>query len=196
MLKPDAVQRNLIGDIISRFETRGYKLVAAKMMKAPAKLLKEHYVDLAKKPFFPELVRYMSSGPVVPMIWEGLDAVKQIRAMLGQTNPRDSDPGSIRGDFCVDVGRNIIHASDSVSSANREIRMWFGQNEVAAWKPCSVSWIYEDEEEPQKSAKVDNNVKVIEFATPSTQNCVRSPESLPIVSAFFSIFMFCYQVNL
>merc|ERR1711981_1339334 len=107
MLKPDAVQRGLMGEIIERFETRGFKLVAMKFMKANQELLQTHYSDLSKKPFFPELIRYMTSGPVVPMVWEGLNVVKTGRLMLGETNPRDSKPGTIRGDFCIDVGRNI-----------------------------------------------------------------------------------------
>lgn len=87
----------------------------------------------------------MASGPVLPMVWEGLNVVKTGRVMLGETNPRDSAPGTIRGDFCVDIGRNIIHGSDSVASADKEIALWFGQGELVAWRPCPVEWIYEDE---------------------------------------------------
>merc|ERR1712217_11316 len=109
MLKPDAVQRGLVGEIIKRFEQKGFKLVAMKMMHASEELLKEHYADLSSKVFFPGLVKYMGSGPVVPMVWEGKDVVKQGRRMLGETNPLASSAGSIRGDYCIDVGRNIIH---------------------------------------------------------------------------------------
>jgi len=146
MLKPDAVQRGLVGTIIDRFEARGFKLLAAKFMRASESLLRTHYADLAKKGFFPELIRYMGSGPVVPMVWQGLNAVKQGRVMLGATNPKDSDPGTIRGDFCIDVGRNIIHGSDSVEAANKEISLWFTQQEIASWRSVMTEWVYEEEE--------------------------------------------------
>merc|ERR1712050_328097 len=143
MLKPDAVQRGLIGDIIKRFEQKGFKLVAMKMMHASEDLLKEHYADLSKKPFFPGLVKYMASGPVVPMVWEGLNVVKTGRVMLGETNPKDSAPGTIRGDFCIQVGRNICHGSDSVESANKEIALWFKPEELCNWDSCQKDWVYE-----------------------------------------------------
>merc|ERR1711920_595510 len=143
MLKPDAVQRGLVGDIIKRFEQKGFKLVALKMMHASEELLKEHYADLAKKPFFPGLVKYMNSGPVVPMVWEGNSVVKTGRVMLGETNPANSAPGTIRGDFCIDVGRNICHGSDGVESAKKEIALWFKDEELVKWDPVSETWIYE-----------------------------------------------------
>jgi len=146
MLKPDAVHRGLIGEIVARFERKGFKMIAMKFMQASQELLKNHYADLSKKPFFPELIRYMSSGPVVPMVWEGLNVVKTGRMMLGETNPRDSAPGTIRGDFCIDVGRNIIHGSDSVESAKREIAMWFAPEELPKWRPVAIPWIYENED--------------------------------------------------
>ena len=120
-----AVHRGLIGDIIKRFEQKGFKLVAMKMMHASEDLLKQHYADLSSKPFFPGLVKYMSSGPVVPMVWEGLNVVKTGRVMLGATNPADSAPGTIRGDFCIQVGRNICHGSDAVESAAKGISFNF-----------------------------------------------------------------------
>merc|ERR1711877_82393 len=144
MLKPDAVHRGLIGDIIKRFEAKGFKLVAMKMMHASEDLLKQHYADLSSKPFFPGLVKYMSSGPVVPMVWEGLNVVKTGRVMLGATNPADSAPGTIRGDFCVQVGRNICHGSDAVESAKKEIALWFKDEELVKWNPVSSEWVYED----------------------------------------------------
>ncbi|XP_012165120.1 nucleoside diphosphate kinase [Bombus affinis] len=144
MVKPDGVQRGLIGKIIQRFEDRGFKLVAMKMIQANEDLLKKHYADLASKPFFPGLIKYMSSGPVVPMVWEGLNIVKTGRVMLGQTNPADSSPGTIRGDYCIHVGRNVIHGSDSVESANKEIKLWFGEEkEVIDWASWSESLVYE-----------------------------------------------------
>merc|ERR1711983_669146 len=125
MIKPDGVQRGLVGEIIKRFEQKGFKLVAIRMMRPGKEHLEEHYADLAKRPFFPGLVKYMDSGPVVAMCWEGDGAVKTGRVMLGETNPKDSKPGTIRGDYCIQVGRNICHGSDAVESANHEIKLWF-----------------------------------------------------------------------
>lgn len=113
--------------------------------KQPTKdLLEKHYADLSSRPFFPGLVTYMSSGPVVATVWEGLNAVKTGRVMLGATNPADSAPGTIRGDLCVQVGRNIIHGSDSVESANKEIALWFEQKELVQWTPAANPWVYEN----------------------------------------------------
>ncbi|MCL4113734.1 UNVERIFIED_CONTAM: hypothetical protein GTU68_065663 [Idotea baltica] len=123
MIKPDGVQRGLVGDII--------------------KHLQQHYSDLSNKPFFPALIKYMLSGPVVAMVWEGKGVVATGRKMLGETNPLNSAPGTIRGDFCIDVGRNICHGSDSVEAANREIGLWFKPEEIQQWKPHSFDWIYE-----------------------------------------------------
>jgi len=133
MIKPDGVKRGLVADIIKRFEQRGYKLVAMKMMQADTDLLNEHYGDLKGKPFFPSLIKHISSGPVVAMVWEGKNVVKQGRQMLGETDPLKSKPGSIRGDFSIDMGRNIIHGSDSVESANAEIDLWFEKKEVMSY---------------------------------------------------------------
>merc|ERR1712115_479623 len=144
MLKPDAVQRGLVGEIIERFEQKGFKLVAMKMMHASEELLKEHYADLSSKAFFPGLVKYMNSGPVVPMVWEGLNVVKTGRVMLGETNPAASLPGTIRGDYCIQVGRNICHGSDAVESAKKEIALWFKDEELVKWDPITLSWVYED----------------------------------------------------
>ena len=134
-----------MGDIICKFEERGFKLAALKFVQASESLLKNHYADLAKKPFFPELVRYMMSGPIVAMVWTGLNIVPMVRAMVGATKPSDAAPGSIRGDLCVDVGRNLIHASDSVESAQKEVASWFPEQEIVQWRPCSLEWTYEDE---------------------------------------------------
>merc|ERR1711894_701064 len=133
MIKPDGVQRGLVGDIIKRFEQKGFKLVAIRMMAPGEAHLKEHYADLAARSFFPGLVKYMASGPVVAMAWEGENAVKTGRVMLGETNPRDSKPGTIRGDYCITVGRNIIHGSDAVESANHEIGLWFRDEDLCDW---------------------------------------------------------------
>merc|ERR1711872_194832 len=144
MIKPDGVHRGLVGEIIKRFEEKGFKLVAMKFMTASKEHLSTHYEDLAKKPFFPGLVEYMASGPVVPMVWEGLNVVKTGRVMLGETNPAASLPGTIRGDYAVQVGRNICHGSDSVESANHEIALWFKPEELCDWTSSQKDWIYED----------------------------------------------------
>merc|ERR1739848_441599 len=143
MIKPDGVQRGIVGEIIKRFENKGFKLMGMKMMQASQALLEEHYGDLSKKPFFAGLVKYMASGPVVAMVWEGLNAVKTGRVMLGETNPADSKPGTIRGDLCLQVGRNICHGSDAVESAQKEIALWFKPEELCAWESVQASWIYE-----------------------------------------------------
>ncbi|XP_046996130.1 nucleoside diphosphate kinase A [Schistocerca americana] len=144
MVKPDGVQRNLVGEIIKRFEAKGFKLVAMKFVLPSEDLLKKHYAEHIGRPFFAGLVKYMSSGPVVAMVWEGLNVVKTGRFMMGTTNPADSAPGTIRGDFCIQVGRNIIHGSDSVESAQKEIGLWFESKELVAWQPATQAWIYED----------------------------------------------------
>merc|ERR1740138_757802 len=142
MVKPDGVQRGVVGQIISRFESKGYKLNALKLETPPKELLEEHYKDLKDKPFFPKLMGYMTSGPVVCMVWEGKNVVATGRKMLGATNPLESAPGTIRGDFAIDVGRNICHGSDSVESAEREIALWF-KDGVQSWESHSHDWIYE-----------------------------------------------------
>ncbi|XP_006972065.1 nucleoside diphosphate kinase B isoform X1 [Peromyscus maniculatus bairdii] len=142
-IKPDGVQRGLVGEIIKRFEQKGFRLVAMKFLRASEEHLKQHYIDLKDRPFFPGLVKYMNSGPVVAMVWEGLNVVKTGRMMLGETNPADSKPGTIRGDFCIQVGRNIIHGSDSVQSAQKEISLWFKSEELVDYKSCAHDWVYE-----------------------------------------------------
>ncbi|XP_038133710.1 nucleoside diphosphate kinase B-like isoform X1 [Cyprinodon tularosa] len=141
-IKPDGVQRGIIGEIIKRFEMKGFKLVGMKMKQASEDLLMQHYQDLKDRPFFPTLVNYMSSGPVVAMVWEGKGVVKTGRVMLGETNPADSKPGTIRGDFCIDVSKNIIHGSNSVESANKEISLWFKPEELVSYTSCAFSWLY------------------------------------------------------
>merc|ERR1712165_187600 len=142
MIKPDGVHRGICGEIIMRFENKGFKLVAMKFMQASEEHLKNHYADLSERPFFPGLVKYMASGPVVPMVWEGLNVVKTGRVMLGETNPKDSKPGTIRGDFCIQVGRNICHGSDAVESAQKEINLWFSDEELTSWTPAAIDWVY------------------------------------------------------
>lgn len=141
MIKPDGVQRGLTGEIIKRFENRGYFLTALKMKMPTTALLEQHYADLSSKKFFPGLIKYMAQGPVVCMVWTGLNAVKGGRMMLGETNPQDSKPGSIRGDFCVQTGRNIIHGSDSVENAEKEIKLWFTPEEICSWMKLKERWM-------------------------------------------------------
>uniref|UniRef100_A0A7S3V4T0 Nucleoside diphosphate kinase n=1 Tax=Chaetoceros debilis TaxID=122233 RepID=A0A7S3V4T0_9STRA len=143
MIKPDGVQRTLVGEIIKRFEAKGYKLVAMKLTAPGREHMEAHYADLKSKKFFPGLIDYMTSGPVVAMVWEGANAVLEGRKMLGATMPSESAMGTIRGDFCIEVGRNICHGSDSVDSANHEIGMWFPEG-VCEYTACSGSWIYEE----------------------------------------------------
>nr|CCC54213.1 putative nucleoside diphosphate kinase [Trypanosoma vivax Y486] len=142
-VKPDGVQRGLVGAIISRFENKGYKLVGLKMLLPSSEQAKQHYGDLASKPFFKDLVEYFSSGPIVGMVWEGLNVVRGGRVLLGATNPADSQPGTIRGDFAIDVGRNVCHGSDSVENAKREIEFWFKPEELMNWTSHSAKQIYE-----------------------------------------------------
>merc|ERR1712000_156868 len=142
-IKPDGVQRGLIGPILSRFENRGFKLVAIKLTTPGKEHLEKHYEDLAGKPFFAGLIEYMNSGPICAMVWEGRDAVKTGRVILGATNPLASAPGTIRGDFAIDVGRNVCHGSDSVENAQKEIALWFKEGEVLSWKTSQFDWVYE-----------------------------------------------------
>mmetsp|Transcript_9718 Transcript_9718/g.11229 ORF Transcript_9718/g.11229 Transcript_9718/m.11229 type:complete len:149 (-) Transcript_9718:76-522(-) len=142
MIKPDGVQRGLIGDIIARFERKGYKLVAMKLTRPSKEHMEEHYADLKSKKFFPGLIQFMTSGSVCAMVWEGKNAVLEGRKMLGATMPSDSAMGTIRGDFCIEVGRNICHGSDSVESANKEIAHWFPEG-ISEWTSCEQSWVYE-----------------------------------------------------
>ncbi|KAF7322807.1 Nucleoside diphosphate kinase [Mycena chlorophos] len=143
MIKPDGVQRNLVGKIIARFEERGYKLIALKLVHATPEHLEKHYEDLKGKGFFPGLIKYMASGPVVAMVWQGLDAVKTGRVMLGATNPLASPIGSIRGDYALSVGRNICHGSDSVESAEKEIALWFPEG-IVQWTSELEPWVLEN----------------------------------------------------
>eukprot|EP01035_Chromulina_nebulosa_P020203 gene20203-26224_t len=142
MIKPDGVQRGLIGKIIGRFEDKGFLLKGLKLVTPSQATLQEHYKDLATKGFFPKLIAYMSSGPVVAMVWQGKGVVKTGRIMLGATNPLESAPGTIRGDFAVEVGRNVCHGSDSVESAEREIALWFSEG-LNEYTSHSKDWIYE-----------------------------------------------------
>mmetsp|Transcript_43828 Transcript_43828/g.78320 ORF Transcript_43828/g.78320 Transcript_43828/m.78320 type:complete len:228 (-) Transcript_43828:42-725(-) len=144
MVKPDGVQRGLVGEIIGRFEKKGFKLVGLKMFQCPKELAEEHYKDLSSKPFFPDLVDYICSGPVVAMVWEGKGVVKSARKLIGATNPLESEPGTIRGDFAIEVGRNVIHGSDSPENGEREAALWFGGEAMCEWAPAMTPWLIEE----------------------------------------------------
>jgi len=145
MVKPDGVQRGLIGEIVSRFEDRGLKLVGAKFMQIDRDLAEDHYGEHEGKPFFEGLVEFITSGPVFAMVWEGQDAVRQVRSMMGETDPAESAPGTIRGDLGLDLGRNVIHASDheDEGSNEREIDLFFDEDELVEWESVDENWLYE-----------------------------------------------------
>jgi nucleoside-diphosphate kinase len=143
MLKPDAVLRRLMGTVLTRFEKRGLKIVAAKMMGISEELAKEHYGEHKEKPFFNDLVSYITSAPVLAIVIEGDDCISLIRKMVGATNPKEADLGTIRGDYALETGRNIIHASDSPASAKREIALFFEDSEINKYALPDESLIYE-----------------------------------------------------
>ncbi|MEX2947565.1 nucleoside-diphosphate kinase [Staphylococcus warneri] len=143
MIKPDAVQRNLIGEIISRIENKGLKLVGSKLMQVPQELAEKHYGEHEGKPFYNNLISFITSAPVFAMVVEGEDAVAVSRHIIGSTNPSEAAPGSIRGDLGLTVGRNIIHGSDSVESAEREINLWFKAEEISSYESPRDAWLYE-----------------------------------------------------
>ncbi|NJK35647.1 MAG: nucleoside-diphosphate kinase [Oscillatoriales cyanobacterium SM2_2_1] len=142
-VKPDGVQRGLVGEIIRRFEARGFQLIGLKMMQVSRELAETHYADLKEKPFFPGLVEFICSGPVVAMAWQGKGVILTARKMMGITNPLNAEVGTIRGDFGVDVGRNIIHGSDAPETAVRELGLWFRPEELQEWQPALNTWVYE-----------------------------------------------------
>ena len=145
MIKPDAVQRGLIGQIISRFEDRGFTLVGAKFMQIDDELAREHYAEHEDKPFFEDLVSFITAGPVMAMVWEGKDVTRQVRNMMGATDPAEADIGTIRGDFGLDLGRNVIHGSDheDPGANEREIGLFFSEDELTDWEQIDEDWLYE-----------------------------------------------------
>lgn len=145
MVKPDGVQRGLVGEIVSRLEAKGLKLVAGKFMQIDRDLAEEHYGEHAEKPFFDDLVSFITSGPVFAMVWEGQDAVRQVRRLMGETDPAESPAGTIRGDLALDLGRNVIHASDheDPGSNEREIDLFFDDDEIVEWEQATHEWMYE-----------------------------------------------------
>ena len=143
MIKPDGVQRGLVGDAVGRLESKGLKLVAARFEMMPDARVIEQYKEHQQKPFFNSLKKYIMSGPVFLMVWEGKNAVKIVRTLVGATNPAEALPGTIRGDFGLDIGRNVIHASDSVESALREIGIHFTAESVVNYKRVDEPVLYE-----------------------------------------------------
>ena len=143
MMKPDAVQRRLMGKILSRFEEKGLQIVAVKLMQIDEDLAKTHYGEHADKPFFGSLIEYITSSPSLAMVIEGEEAISTIRKLVGATNPLEADLGTIRGDFATDTGRNIIHASDSPDSAEREINLFFNEDEICDYEIVDNKLIYE-----------------------------------------------------
>ncbi len=143
MIKPDGVVRGLIGEVISRLEKKGLKIVAMKLIKVSRELAEEHYAEHREKPFFKSLVEYITSAPAVAMVVEGEEAIRVVRNIIGATNPREANPGTIRGDLAMDIGRNVVHASDSPASAEREINLYFSQEEILSYSRVEEEWLYE-----------------------------------------------------
>ena len=143
MIKPDGVQRGLIGEVISRLEQRGLKLVAAKFMPVTQELAEKHYAIHKGKTFYAPLIRYITSAPVMAMVWEGPNAVAAVRQTMGATRPTEAAPGSVRHDYCLEVGRNLTHASDSIENGEKEIALWFQPEELVSWNRALDSWIFE-----------------------------------------------------
>ena len=143
MVKPDGVQRSLVGECIRRYEARGLKVVGLKLMQVPRSMAEQHYAEHKGKPFYPGLVDYITSGPVVALCLEGKNAVAVVRAVNGATKPWDAAPGTIRGDLALDIGRNVVHGSDSVESAKRELEIYFGKDDLVDWTPADAKWVTE-----------------------------------------------------
>lgn len=143
MVKPDGVQRGLVGDVINRVETRGLKLVALKTVDVDRELAKAHYEVHRDKPFFEDLIAFITSGPVVAMVVEGPNAIKAVRGLAGSTDPVEASPGTIRGDHGLDIGRNVIHGSDAPETASQEIKLWFEQDELLDYARVDEPWLSE-----------------------------------------------------
>lgn len=143
MVKPDGVARGLIGDVIARLERKGLRMVAARLEKLPEKRVMEQYREHLEKPFFPSLRHYITSGPCFLMVWEGKNVVPVVRTLVGSTNPAEAAPGTIRGDLAMDIGRNVVHASDSPESARREIGIHFTADELCSYRRADETFLYE-----------------------------------------------------
>jgi nucleoside-diphosphate kinase len=141
LVKPDGVHRGLVGEIISRLENRGLKLVAMEFRHISQEFAETHYAAHKGKPFFNGLVKYITSAPLVAMVWEGSDAIKAVRQTVGTTNPLEAAPGTIRHDLSILTSRNLVHASDSVESAESEIKLWFNDKDIYPWERDHENWI-------------------------------------------------------
>ena len=139
-IKPDGVQRGLISEIIGRFERKGFKLVGLKQLIPSKELAQKHYGVHKDRPFFGDLVEFISSGPVIAMVWEGEGVILNARKLIGATKPLEAEPGTIRGDLAIDIGRNIIHGSDGFETAAFEINLWFEDSEINEWKTSDHKW--------------------------------------------------------
>ncbi|MDY6958060.1 MAG: nucleoside-diphosphate kinase [Halobacteriota archaeon] len=142
MVKPDGVQRGLVGEVISRIERKGLKLVSFKLIQVDDATAREHYIEHKDKPFFSDLLGHIESGPAVPMVIEGEGAIAVVRKMVGATNPREAEIGTIRGDFGIGITKNIVHASDSPESAQREISIYFNESELLGYSRMDEGWLY------------------------------------------------------
>lgn len=143
LVKPDGVQRGLIGEIISRLERRGLRLVAARFLSVDQELAETHYAIHKGKPFYEGLIAYITSSPVMAMVWEGPNAISAVRQTMGATRPTEAAPGSVRHDFGLEVGRNLTHASDSVENGETEIKLWFEDSDLVVWQRANDPWIFE-----------------------------------------------------
>ena len=143
IVKPDGVQRGLVGPILSRLEARGLKIVGLKLVQVSQDLAARHYAEHEGKPFYPGLLQYITSGPVIVACVEGTSAVQMVRNVVGATNPLNAAPGTIRGDYALDIGRNLIHASDAPATADRELALWFNDGELVAYNRDTDPWIFE-----------------------------------------------------
>ncbi|MBE8967848.1 nucleoside-diphosphate kinase [Nostocales cyanobacterium LEGE 12452] len=142
-IKPDGVQRGLVGEIIRRFETKGFTLVGLKLLKVSRELAEQHYGVHRERPFFGGLVEFITSSPVVAMVWEGDGVIASARKIIGATNPLTAEPGTIRGDYGLNIGRNLIHGSDAPETAQQEIALWFKDEELVSWQPHLTPWLHE-----------------------------------------------------
>ena len=140
MLKPGVVNRRLVGEVISRIEKKGFKVIGLKMVHPTKEIAAAHYAEHEGKPFYDGLIEYLTSGPVVAMVLQADDCVPLLRKMVGKTKPTEAEPGTIRGDYCIHTNRNIIHASDSDESAEREIKLWFKDEEIFDWDDGEQGW--------------------------------------------------------
>jgi nucleoside-diphosphate kinase len=142
LIKPDGVQRGLVGELVGRFERRGLHLVGLKLITVPRPVAEQHYVEHRERPFFEAIIHFITSSPVVAAVWEGPNAVSMVRVMMGPTNPASAASGTIRGDFGIDIGQNVIHGSDSPSRAEQEIQIFFRDDELISWERDGTRWIY------------------------------------------------------